>query len=59
MAWQAWEQGFDINRSGAYTHTWFIPIAPFYFVLFVGFVLFALVWIVQLREHFSGETVTK
>ena len=59
LAWQAWEQGFDIERSGAATHSWFIPIYPFYFVLFVGFVLFALVWIVQLREHFSGETVTK
>lgn len=59
LAWQAWEQGFDIERSGAETVTWFIPIYPFYFVLFVGFVLFALVWIVQLREHFSGETVNE
>ena len=59
LAWQALKQGFVIQRSGLATATWYIPISPFYFVLFVGFVLFALVWIIQLREHFSGETVTK
>ena len=59
LAWYTLMQGFKIQRSGLETASWYIPVYPFYFVLFAGFVLLCLVWIVQLREHFSGEVTKK